>query len=71
MTVVALVAAVASVGIVLPHLLALERAEPATACLLWAAALGLRALVVVGTVAGALPRGHGGCNDHPTEQDMP
>ena len=43
MTVAALVAAVASGGIVLPHLLALQRAEPATACLLWAAALGLRA----------------------------
>ena len=35
----ALVAAVASVGIVLPHLLALQRADPATACLLWAASL--------------------------------
>ena len=53
MTAAALVAAVAFGGIVLPHLLALQRAEPATACLLWAAALGLRALVVVGTVAGS------------------
>ena len=52
MTVAALVAAVAFGGIVLPHVLALQRAEPATACLLWATALGLRALVVVGTVAG-------------------
>ena len=60
MTVAALVAAVASGGIVLPHLLALQRAEPATACLLWAAALGLRALVVVGTVAGALVLLHPG-----------
>ena len=40
MTVAALVAAVAFGGIVLPHLLALQRADPATACLLWAAALG-------------------------------
>src|SRR4051812_8078968 len=60
MTVAALVAAVASVGIVLPHLLALQRADPATACLLWAASLGLRALVVVGTVAGALVLLHPG-----------
>jgi bla regulator protein blaR1 len=56
----ALVAAVASGGIVLPHLLALQRADPATACLLWAASLGLRALVVVGTVAGALVLLHPG-----------
>jgi hypothetical protein len=54
MTLAALVAAAASGGIVLPHLLALRRADPATALLLWAAALALRALVVVGTVAGAL-----------------
>jgi drug/metabolite transporter superfamily protein YnfA len=60
MTVAALVAAVASVGIVLPHLLALQRSDPATACLLWAAALGLRALVVVGTLAGALVLLHPG-----------
>jgi BlaR1 peptidase M56 len=53
MTVAALVAA-AFVGIVLPHVLALERADPAAAAVLWSAALGLRALVVVGTVAGAL-----------------
>ena len=36
MTVAALVAAVASGGIVLPHVLALQRAEPATAMPLWA-----------------------------------
>jgi drug/metabolite transporter superfamily protein YnfA len=60
MTVAALVAAVASVGIVLPHLLALQRSDPATACLLWAASLGLRALVVVGTLAGALVLLHPG-----------
>jgi beta-lactamase regulating signal transducer with metallopeptidase domain len=53
MTVAALVAA-ALAGIVLPHLLRLERADPAAACVLWATALGLRALLVVGTVAGAL-----------------
>jgi hypothetical protein len=53
MTAAALVAA-ALAGIVLPHLLRLERADPATAVVLWGAALGLRALVVVGTVAGAL-----------------
>jgi hypothetical protein len=53
MTPAALVAA-AFGGIVLPHLLRLERADPAAAAVLWAAALGLRALVVVGTVAGAL-----------------
>ena len=53
MTPAALVAA-AFGGIVLPHLLRLERADPATAVVLWGAALGLRALVVVGTVAGAL-----------------
>jgi hypothetical protein len=53
MTVAALVAAALG-AIVLPHILRLERAEPTTACLLWAAALGMRALLVVGTVAGAL-----------------
>jgi hypothetical protein len=53
MTPAALVAAALG-GIVLPHLLRLERADPAAAAVLWAAALGLRALVVVGTVAGAL-----------------
>ena len=53
MTVAALVAA-ALAGIVLPHLLRFERANPAAAIVLWCAALGLRALVVVGTVAGAL-----------------
>ena len=53
MTAAALVAA-ALAGIVLPLLLRLERADPATAVVLWGAALGLRALVVVGTVAGAL-----------------
>jgi bla regulator protein blaR1 len=53
MTVAALVAA-ALAGIVLPHLLRLERADPAAACVLWGTALGLRALLVVGTVAGAL-----------------
>jgi len=59
MTVAALVAATLG-GIVLPHLLRLERAEPATACLLWGTALGLRALLVVGTVAGALVLLHPG-----------
>jgi hypothetical protein len=59
MTAAALVAAALG-GIVLPHLLRLERAEPATACLLWAAALGMRALLVVGTVAGALVLLHPG-----------
>jgi Peptidase family M48 len=53
MSLAALVAAVV-VGIVLPHLLALERADPVTACVLWAAGLGLRALAVAGTVACAL-----------------
>ncbi|MEN3281650.1 MAG: hypothetical protein V7607_2790 [Solirubrobacteraceae bacterium] len=53
MTAAALVAA-AVAGIVLPHLLRLDRADPATAVVLWSAAVGLRALVVVGTVAGAL-----------------
>jgi hypothetical protein len=53
MTVAALVAA-AVVGIVLPHLLRFEGASPGAAVVLWSAALGLRALVVVGTVAGAL-----------------
>ncbi len=59
MTAAALVAAALG-GLVLPHLLRLERAEPATACLLWAAALGMRALLVVGTVAGALVLLHPG-----------
>jgi hypothetical protein len=53
MTAAALVAA-ALAGIVLPHLLRFERADPVTAAVIWGAALGLRALVVVGTVAGAL-----------------
>jgi Peptidase family M48 len=53
MTVAALVAA-AVVGIVLPHFLRFEGANPGAAVVLWSAALGLRALVVVGTVAGAL-----------------
>ena len=53
MTVAALVAA-AFVGIAVPHALTLGQANPASAAVLWAAALGLRALVVVGTVAGAL-----------------
>jgi BlaR1 peptidase M56 len=53
MTVAALVAA-AFVGIALPHLLRFEGANPGAAVVLWGAALGLRALVVVGTVAGAL-----------------
>jgi Zn-dependent protease with chaperone function len=56
----AALAAAAFGGIVLPHLLRLERADPAAACLLWGAALGLRALVVVGTVAGALVLLHPG-----------
>jgi hypothetical protein len=59
MTPAALVAA-AFGGIVLPHLLRLERADPAPAVVLWAAALALRALVVVGTVAGALVLLHPG-----------
>ena len=53
MTAAALVAA-AFIGIVVPHLLALRQANPVSAVVLWGAALGLRALVVVGTVAGAL-----------------
>jgi Peptidase family M48 len=53
MTAAALVAA-AFVGILLPHVLRLERADPAPAAVLWAAALGLRALVVLGSVAAAL-----------------
>jgi hypothetical protein len=53
MTVAALVAAALG-GVVLPHLLRLEHANPVTAAVLWTAALGLRALVVVGAVAGAL-----------------
>ena len=53
MTLAALVAA-AFGGILLPHVLRLERADPAPAAVLWTAALGLRALVVVGTVAAAL-----------------
>lgn len=53
MSLAALVAA-APLGVLLPHLLALRRADPAAACLLWAAALGLRALIVVGTVAAGL-----------------
>jgi hypothetical protein len=59
MTAAALVAAALG-GIVLPHVLRLERAEPATACLLWATALGMRALLVVGTVVGALVLLHPG-----------
>ncbi len=60
MTLAALVAAAALGGIVLPHLLALQRADPAAACVLWGAALGLRALLVVGTVVGALVLLHPG-----------
>jgi hypothetical protein len=59
MTAAALVAA-AFAGILLPHLLRLERADPGSACLLWGAGLGLRALLVVGTVAGALVLLHPG-----------
>jgi BlaR1 peptidase M56 len=59
MTAAALVAAALG-AIVLPHLLRLERADPATAVVLWAAALGLRALVVIGTVAAALVLLHPG-----------
>jgi hypothetical protein len=59
MTLAALVAAALG-GIVLPHVLRLERADPASAAVLWAAALGLRALVVVGTLAGALVLLHPG-----------
>jgi hypothetical protein len=54
MTTAALVAALALAGTALPHLLRLERADPAAACVLWAGGLALRALVVVGTLAGAL-----------------
>jgi len=53
MTIAALVAAVLG-GIALPHMLRLRRADPATAVALWGAGLGLRALLVVGTVVGAL-----------------
>jgi peptidase M48-like protein len=53
MSAAALVAAILA-GIALPHALRLARADPATAVVLWAAGLGLRALLVVGTVAGAL-----------------
>jgi Zn-dependent protease with chaperone function len=56
----AALAAAAFGGIVLPHLLRLDRADPAAACLLWGAALGLRALVVVGTAVGALVLLHPG-----------
>jgi hypothetical protein len=56
----AALAAAAFAGIVLPHLLRLGRADPAPACLLWGAALGLRALAVVGTVAAALVLLHPG-----------
>ncbi|MEP6953607.1 MAG: M56 family metallopeptidase [Solirubrobacteraceae bacterium] len=53
MTLAALVAA-SLTGIALPHVLRLRRADPAAACALWGAGLGLRALVVVGAVCGAL-----------------
>jgi hypothetical protein len=53
MTLAALVAA-SLLGIALPHVLRLRRADPAAACALWGAGLGLRALLVVGTVCGAL-----------------
>jgi hypothetical protein len=59
MTLAALVAA-ALAGIVLPHVLRLERADPAAAAVLWTAGLGLRALAVVGTVAGTLVLLHPG-----------
>jgi hypothetical protein len=59
MTAAALVAA-ALAGIALPHGLRLSRADPGAACVLWGAALGLRALVVVGTLAGVLVLLHPG-----------
>jgi peptidase M48-like protein len=59
MSAAALVAAVLA-GIALPHALRLARADPATTVVLWAAGLGLRALLVVGTLAGALVLLHPG-----------
>jgi hypothetical protein len=53
MSLAALAAAVLG-GIALPHALRLRRADPATAVVLWGSALGLRALLVLGTVVGAL-----------------
>ena len=53
MTLAALAAA-ALLAIAVPHVLPLRRADPVTACLLWGAALALRALLVVGAVAAAL-----------------
>lgn len=53
MTLAALCAA-SLTGIALPHVLRLRRADPSAACALWASALGLRALLVVGLVTGAL-----------------
>ncbi len=41
---IAVIAAAITVGIVLPHVVPLDRAQPATAATLWAVALGLRAL---------------------------
>ena len=51
MTLAALVAASLLV-IALPHVLQLRRADPAAACALWGAGLGVRAMLVVGTVVG-------------------
>lgn len=50
----AALAAVALIGIALPHLLNLRRADPAAACVFWGAGLALRALLVVGVIAAAL-----------------
>jgi bla regulator protein blaR1 len=59
MSLAALVAAVLA-GIALPHVLQLRRADPATAGVLWGVGLGLRALLVLGTVVGALVLLHPG-----------
>lgn len=53
MTLAALVAASLLV-IALPHVLQLRRADPAAACALWGAGLGVRAMLVVGAVCGGL-----------------
>jgi Zn-dependent protease with chaperone function len=50
MTLAAL-ALVAGAAILLPHALRLRRVHPASACAIWAAALGLRALTALGLVA--------------------
>ncbi len=53
MTLAALAAA-ALLASALPHALSLRRADPVAACVLWGAALGLRALLVVGALSVAL-----------------